>query len=69
MFTSIAHEQFVHWLGWTSFDVWLGGAVCLFSLGCGLLLGFLDKRAARILKKQDGQTGLLLIVGYVIVSQ
>ncbi|KAJ7328137.1 Major facilitator super domain-containing protein 1 [Desmophyllum pertusum] len=35
----------------------MGAGVCLFSLGCGLLLGFLDKRAARILKKQDGQTG------------
>jgi len=41
-------------LGMTLF---VGVGVCLFSLGCGLLLGFLDKRAARILKKEDGQTG------------
>ncbi|XP_020611830.1 major facilitator superfamily domain-containing protein 1-like [Orbicella faveolata] len=41
-------------LGMTLF---IGAAVCLFSLGCGLMLGFLDKRAARILKKEDGQTG------------
>ncbi|XP_068732663.1 lysosomal dipeptide transporter MFSD1-like [Montipora capricornis] len=41
-------------LGLTLF---VGVGVCLFSLCCGLVLGFLDKRAARILKKEDGQTG------------
>ena len=32
----------------------------MFSLVCGLVLGFLDKRAARILKKEDSQTGMSL---------
>lgn len=41
-------------LGLTLF---VGVGVCLFSLSCGLLLGFLDKRAARILKKEDSHTG------------
>lgn len=41
-------------LGLTLF---VGVGVCLFSLCCGLVLGFLDKRASRILKKEDGQTG------------
>ncbi|KAM7451827.1 Major facilitator superfamily domain-containing protein 1 [Porites harrisoni] len=41
-------------LGMTLF---IGAGVCVFSLCCGFLLGFLDKRAARILKKEDSQTG------------
>nr|XP_058971250.1 major facilitator superfamily domain-containing protein 1-like isoform X2 [Pocillopora verrucosa] len=41
-------------LGMTLF---VGAGVCMFSLVCGLVLGFLDKRAARILKKEDSQTG------------
>lgn len=44
-----------------NFSVFLSGAgVCMFSLVCGLVLGFLDKRAARILKKEDSQTGMSL---------
>ena len=44
-----------------NFSVFLSGAgVCMFSLVCGLVLGFLDKRATRILKKEDSQTGMSL---------
>ncbi|XP_028320925.1 lysosomal dipeptide transporter MFSD1 [Gouania willdenowi] len=35
----------------------LAGTTCLFSLLCALVLGFLDKRAERILQKDQGNTG------------
>ncbi|EGD80621.1 major facilitator superfamily transporter domain-containing protein 1 [Salpingoeca rosetta] len=37
--------------------LWIGGIICVFSLLCALLAGWLDKRAARILKRGDGETG------------
>ncbi|XP_066912299.1 lysosomal dipeptide transporter MFSD1-like [Clytia hemisphaerica] len=41
-------------LGWT---LMVGFLFCLLSLFCSLAMAFFDKRAARILKKQDAQTG------------
>lgn len=35
----------------------IAAATCLFSLMCALVLGFLDKRAERILNKEEGKTG------------
>ncbi|XP_051521162.1 major facilitator superfamily domain-containing protein 1 isoform X2 [Myxocyprinus asiaticus] len=35
----------------------IAGCTCLFSLICALVLGFLDKRAERILNKEQGKTG------------
>ncbi|XP_076139062.1 lysosomal dipeptide transporter MFSD1 [Alosa pseudoharengus] len=35
----------------------IGATTCLFSLACALVLGFLDRRAERILKKEQGKTG------------
>lgn len=35
----------------------IAAATCLFSLTCALVLGFLDKRAERILHKEQGKTG------------
>lgn len=35
------------------------GATCIFSLVCALVLGYLDKRAERILNKEQGATGEL----------
>ncbi|KAK2912432.1 hypothetical protein Q8A73_006545 [Channa argus] len=35
----------------------IAAATCLFSLTCALVLGFLDKRAEKILHKEQGQTG------------
>ncbi|XP_051966259.1 major facilitator superfamily domain-containing protein 1 isoform X1 [Xyrauchen texanus] len=35
----------------------ISACTCLFSLVCALVLGFLDRRAARILNKEQGKTG------------
>uniref|UniRef100_A0A673ZG83 Lysosomal dipeptide transporter MFSD1 n=1 Tax=Salmo trutta TaxID=8032 RepID=A0A673ZG83_SALTR len=35
----------------------IAGATCIFSLVCALVLGYLDKRAERILNKEQGATG------------
>ena len=35
----------------------LGFLFCLLSLFCGLMMAFFDKRAARLLKKDDAKTG------------
>ncbi|CAB1348818.1 unnamed protein product [Coregonus sp. 'balchen'] len=35
----------------------IAGVTCIFSLVCALVLGFLDKRAERILNKEQGGTG------------
>ncbi|XP_056329392.1 major facilitator superfamily domain-containing protein 1 isoform X1 [Danio aesculapii] len=35
----------------------IAASTCLFSLICALVLGFLDKRAERILNKEQGKTG------------
>ncbi|XP_062242323.1 major facilitator superfamily domain-containing protein 1 isoform X1 [Platichthys flesus] len=35
----------------------IAGVTCLFSLGCALVLGFLDRRAERILNKEQGKAG------------
>ncbi|KAF7660405.1 hypothetical protein LDENG_00282370 [Lucifuga dentata] len=35
----------------------IAAVTCLFSLTCALVLGFLDRRAQRILHKEQGQTG------------
>ncbi|XP_015216457.1 lysosomal dipeptide transporter MFSD1 isoform X1 [Lepisosteus oculatus] len=35
----------------------IGSATCIFSLICALILGYLDKRAERILNKEQGKTG------------
>ncbi|XP_056139320.1 major facilitator superfamily domain-containing protein 1 [Lampris incognitus] len=35
----------------------IAGVTCLFSLICALILGFLDKRAEKILHKEQGETG------------
>ncbi|XP_004075414.1 major facilitator superfamily domain-containing protein 1 isoform X1 [Oryzias latipes] len=35
----------------------IAAVTCLFSLVCALVLGFLDKRAERILHKEEGKTG------------
>lgn len=39
------------------FFVSLAAVTCLFSLVCALVLGFLDKRAEKILHKEEGKTG------------
>ncbi|XP_072033849.1 lysosomal dipeptide transporter MFSD1-like [Amphiura filiformis] len=36
---------------------WVGTGVCVFSLLCSICLGYLDRRAARILKRKVGRTG------------
>ncbi|XP_063298661.1 major facilitator superfamily domain-containing protein 1 isoform X1 [Pelobates fuscus] len=45
--------------GYTTLGVTLmiGGITCLFSLACALVLGYLDKRAEKILNKEQGKTG------------
>uniref|UniRef100_A0A8D0B1D8 Lysosomal dipeptide transporter MFSD1 n=1 Tax=Salvator merianae TaxID=96440 RepID=A0A8D0B1D8_SALMN len=35
----------------------IGGTTCIFSLVCALILGYLDKRAEKILCKEQGKTG------------
>ncbi|XP_040284090.1 major facilitator superfamily domain-containing protein 1 isoform X1 [Bufo bufo] len=35
----------------------IGGLTCFFSLMCALILGYLDRRAERILNKEQGETG------------
>ncbi|XP_061431290.1 major facilitator superfamily domain-containing protein 1 isoform X1 [Lethenteron reissneri] len=35
----------------------IASVTCLFSLACALILGFLDKRAEKILHKEQGKTG------------
>ncbi|KAM8954347.1 lysosomal dipeptide transporter MFSD1 [Pelodytes ibericus] len=35
----------------------IGGITCLFSLVCALVLGYLDRRAEKILNKEQGKTG------------
>nr|XP_033814669.1 major facilitator superfamily domain-containing protein 1 [Geotrypetes seraphini] len=35
----------------------IGAVTCLFSLACALILGYLDKRAEKILNKEQGKTG------------
>ncbi|XP_061861450.1 major facilitator superfamily domain-containing protein 1 isoform X4 [Colius striatus] len=35
----------------------IGGITCLFSLGCALTLAYLDKRAEKLLCKEQGKTG------------
>ncbi|NWZ20502.1 MFSD1 protein, partial [Asarcornis scutulata] len=35
----------------------IGGITCLFSLGCALILAYLDKRAEKLLCKEQGKTG------------
>ncbi|XP_075717667.1 lysosomal dipeptide transporter MFSD1 isoform X1 [Rhinoderma darwinii] len=35
----------------------IGAVTCLFSLTCALVLGYLDKRAEKILNKEQGKTG------------
>ncbi|XP_076002303.1 lysosomal dipeptide transporter MFSD1 isoform X3 [Genypterus blacodes] len=35
----------------------IASVTCLFSLTCALVLGFLDRRAARLLQKETGQSG------------
>lgn len=35
----------------------IAGVTCLFSLFCALVLGFLDRRAEKILNKEQGRTG------------
>ncbi|XP_029965187.1 lysosomal dipeptide transporter MFSD1 isoform X1 [Salarias fasciatus] len=35
----------------------IAAVTCLFSLFCAVVLGFLDKRAERILQKEEGKTG------------
>ncbi|XP_031573119.1 major facilitator superfamily domain-containing protein 1-like [Actinia tenebrosa] len=37
--------------------LFVGAGVCLFSWLCGAAIGLLDKRAAKILKKEDSKTG------------
>lgn len=37
----------------------LAAVTCVFSLICALVLAFLDKRAERILQKEQGKTGNL----------
>ncbi|XP_035693514.1 major facilitator superfamily domain-containing protein 1-like [Branchiostoma floridae] len=39
------------------YALWVGAGTCVLSLLCGLLLGYYDKRAARILKRDAGKTG------------
>lgn len=34
-----------------------GGVTCLFSLMCALILAYLDKRAEKLLSKEQGKTG------------
>nr|DBA26128.1 TPA: hypothetical protein GDO54_010425 [Pyxicephalus adspersus] len=45
--------------GYTTLGVTLmiGGITCVFSLICALVLGYLDKRAEKILDKEQGKTG------------
>ncbi|XP_066456533.1 major facilitator superfamily domain-containing protein 1 isoform X2 [Eleutherodactylus coqui] len=35
----------------------IGAVTCLFSMACALILGYLDKRAEKILNKEQGKTG------------
>ena len=37
--------------------LWIGAGFGIFSLLCGIYLGYLDVRAARILKREAGSTG------------
>ncbi|XP_054771784.2 major facilitator superfamily domain-containing protein 1-like [Lytechinus pictus] len=37
--------------------LWLGAGMCVFSILCGVFLGYFDIRAARILKRGNGGTG------------
>ncbi|KAL3057461.1 hypothetical protein OYC64_007854 [Pagothenia borchgrevinki] len=39
------------------FSLMIAAVTCLFSLTCALVLGFLDKRAEKILNKEQGKTG------------
>ncbi|CAI9547165.1 unnamed protein product, partial [Staurois parvus] len=45
--------------GYTTLGITLmiGGITCVFSLICALVLGYLDKRAEKILNKEQGKTG------------
>ncbi|XP_073215651.1 lysosomal dipeptide transporter MFSD1 isoform X5 [Lepidochelys kempii] len=39
------------------FTLMIGGVTCIFSLSCALFLAYLDKRAEKILCKEQGKTG------------
>ncbi|XP_032661396.1 lysosomal dipeptide transporter MFSD1 isoform X2 [Chelonoidis abingdonii] len=39
------------------FTLMIGGVTCIFSLICALILAYLDKRAGKILCKEQGKTG------------
>ncbi|XP_077988681.1 lysosomal dipeptide transporter MFSD1-like [Glandiceps talaboti] len=56
---SFINQQQPDWEGHTVLGValWVGAGMCLISLTCAIVLAYFDKRAARILKKEDGQTG------------
>ncbi|XP_002740942.1 lysosomal dipeptide transporter MFSD1-like [Saccoglossus kowalevskii] len=48
--------------GWEGYRVlgialWVGAGMCVLSLICAIVLAFFDKRASRILKKEDSKTG------------
>lgn len=45
------------YLSLSFFFFFLAAATCLFSLICALVLAFLDKRAEKILHKEQGETG------------
>uniref|UniRef100_A0AAZ3R235 Lysosomal dipeptide transporter MFSD1 n=1 Tax=Oncorhynchus tshawytscha TaxID=74940 RepID=A0AAZ3R235_ONCTS len=43
----------------------IAGTTCIFSLVCALVLGYLDKRAERILNKEQGGTGEVIKLTHV----
>lgn len=57
LFTNVRNEASITLHSFFFFCLFLAAATCLFSLICALVLAFLDKRAEKILHKEQGETG------------
>ncbi|XP_070539369.1 lysosomal dipeptide transporter MFSD1-like [Ptychodera flava] len=58
IYSLIAHSN-PDWEGYRvlGYTLWVGAGMCVFSLLCAIMLGYFDKRASRILRKEDSKTG------------
>lgn len=44
----------------------IANSICIFSLICGLIMAWLDKRAEKILKREPPSTGEVVKISYVL---
>ncbi|XP_023663084.2 lysosomal dipeptide transporter MFSD1 isoform X1 [Paramormyrops kingsleyae] len=58
----LVYHRIWDWRGSTGYStlgvvLMIASATCVFSLACAVILGYLDKRAERLLNKEEGKTG------------